>query len=123
MATAAVMLSFLAAFVASKNVNSVPFTLCVAAVSVLLLCVLDQFLFSAVGSPGFLRCFGTGVLRGGAIGLASWLGMMLCVRVFTEVGDKFPLFVVGFLPFAFAFGAVVGCLARGVTYGLRCLHT
>ena len=122
MATAAVALLLLSAFTASKKPNSVPFMLGVAAVSVILLCVLDQLLFSAGASPGFLRWFGAGFLRGGVIGLASWLGMMLCVRIFIEVGDKFPLFVVGFLPFALAFGAVVGCLARGVAYGLRCLH-
>lgn len=106
----------LSAFIASKNPNSVSFTLGVAAVSVLLLCVLDQFLFSAGAGLGLLRLIGVGFLRGGVIGLASWLGMMMCVRAFIEVGDKFPLFVIGFLPFALAFGAVVECLARGLRY-------
>jgi hypothetical protein len=119
----AVAVTLLAAFVASKNVNSVPFTLGVAGVAVVLLSALDQFLLSHSGAPAFLRWFGMGLLRGGVAGLASWLGMMLFVRLFVEVGDKFPLFVVFFLPFAAILGAVGGGLASGVSYRLRSRRT
>jgi hypothetical protein len=117
--TAVVTLSFLAAFVASKFINDVPVILAAAGVSVLLVCLWDQFLFSSAGGHAFLRSFSTGVLRGGVAGTGCWIGIVLFVRLFVEVGDKFPLFAVFFLPFAAAFGAVLNGLTSTVCYGLR----
>ena len=116
---AAVALPLLAAFVASKDVNNVPLILLVGGVSVLLLCALDQLLFSSGGGQAFPRSLGVSVLRGGVAGLTSWLGMMLFVHVFVEVGDKFPLFAVFFLPFAIVFGAVASALATSIFHALR----
>lgn len=116
----AVALLLLSGYAATKHINSVPFVLGVAAAFVFLLCALDALLFPPDASRGFLKSLGGGLLRGGLIAFLSWLGMMLSIPLFADVGDKFPLFVVAIIPFAIAFGAVVGGLARGVSHRLRC---
>lgn len=107
-----------AAFLATRFNRDMRFAVA-PGVCVVALCVFGEWFFpaamSAKGGLTLLR----GIGRGSVVGLGAWLIMMFLVPVFQEVGDKFPLVVVCFAPFALGLGAVVGGLARFLSMRFR----
>ena len=123
--TAAVVIALalvaICSFLATKFNRDMRFVVA-PGVCVVALCVLGEWLFpSAMSAKGGLLVL-RGIGRGGLVGLGAWLAMMCLVTFFQEVGDKFPLVVMYFAPFAFGLGAVVGGLARLLSTRVRRSH-
>lgn len=104
-----VLLLLFCSFVGTKCDGGLPF-LVAAGWCVLILCSFAEMLFPLRRLQSSSLCVILSAGRGGLIGVASWFAMMFGVTLLMETGDKFQLYVLGFLPAPFGFGAVAGSL-------------
>jgi hypothetical protein len=106
-------------YIASKPPENIPLLLTLVAGTIVLLCGMDALLGVRSADRSTPRAFGAAMIRGAVLGLGSWLGTIWCLSRFLEVGDKFPLLVVFYAPFAIVFGAVADGAMSGLSYAVR----
>ena len=111
-------LLLLCGFVGTK-VDGGPAFLAAAGVYIVILCFLSEWLFRPRSKTRMFLTVLAGAGRGGVIGVCAWLAMMIVIGLLQDTGDKFALFVVFFIPFAFGIGFIGGCIARALHCRLR----
>ena len=116
----AVMLPLLVlcSFIGTKVDGGPPF-LTAAAAYILMLCCVSEWLVGSRPKTAVGTAVAVGAGVGGVIGIGAWLAMMAVVPAFQDIGDKFPIFVILYSPFAFGVGIIGGGLARPVGCWLR----
>lgn len=111
-------LLLLCGFVGTK-VDGGPAFLAVAGAYIVILCFFGEWLVRPRLKNRLVMTILAGGGRGGVIGVCAWLAMMMTIGLLQDTGDKFALFVVFFIPFAFGVGFIGGCIARAVSCRLR----
>jgi hypothetical protein len=101
-----------------KSDGGVPF-LVASGISILVLCALFEALLPYNQTDTLRRRLGAGASRGSLLGAGVWIVLMILISVFIETGDKFPLYVVAFIPAAVLVGAIAGFVAALVGYQTR----
>jgi hypothetical protein len=114
----AVVMLATCSFIGTKSDGGLPF-LVAAGLCVLVLCCLAEAFSPPSGEHKLLHRLGVGSGRGSLIGVGAWVVMMILFSVFTDTGDKFPLYVVAFSPAALAAGAVAGCVVSLISHQMR----
>lgn len=109
------LLLVLSGFLGTK-VDGGPTFLVAAAGTILMLCAFSEWLRCASLKQRLWLSVLGGTGRGGLIGVSAWMVMMIVIRILEDTGDKFPLFVIFFIPFTFCVGAIGGSVARFVSH-------
>jgi hypothetical protein len=113
-----VLLLVLCGYLGMKVDGGPPF-LASAAGTILMLCAFSEWLRCASLKQRLWVSVLGGTGRGGLIGVSAWIVMMIVIGILEDTGDKFPLFVIFFIPFTFCVGAIGGSVARFASHRVQ----